>query len=224
MHAILIEVHCTNIVVNWTKLETLNASRRPHVLHHCHTLKPQHPLAIILGLCSLFTVLVFIKESRSQGRQHAKHWDKPSFPSYCVAQPLVNPSLVLPSLHSHCHEIGHTSQVFTTTFSARHSTFPTHINRQSSIPSIFQCINEIHAHRVEETRYTNHIRHRSQQKNGQNIRQGQEGLFPAQEPRAGFEQRFLDRHFRRCQPSTLYRSTVIPSRRSSATTSLPVSA
>jgi hypothetical protein len=71
LNAILIQVHCTNIVVNWTQLETLNANHRPHVLHHSRTLKPRRPLAIILGLCLLFTVLVSIKEYPSQGRQHA---------------------------------------------------------------------------------------------------------------------------------------------------------
>lgn len=82
-------------------------------------------------------------------------------------------------------------------------------------------LDETHAHQVEQARLTDRIRRCHHRKDGQNTRQGQEDLLPPQDLRAGLEQRLLGRHHIRFRRPALDSNAVIPSRRSSATTSLP---
>lgn len=62
-------------------------------------------------------------------------------------------------------------------------------HHKSSSPRCFD--HQVHAHHLGQKRFTDHIRHSSCRKHGQNNRQGQGDLLPAQESRAGIQQRLL---------------------------------
>lgn len=84
LHAILIEVHCTRIVVSGTKLKTLNASCRPQMAQHyttcltsfpCIKTSPSAPhCPRSLSAVYSSALIVSIKAPWSQARQHANAW------------------------------------------------------------------------------------------------------------------------------------------------------
>lgn len=197
--AILIEVHCTSIVVSGTKLKTLNASCRPQMAYQyttCLTSFPCIKTSPSAHHCPRSLSAVYSSSSKHLG---AKHANTPTLGQAISPLILSSPASSQPTIWFSPRCIATTTkQLVPVKCLPLNFELGTQLllyiyvsSQRSGSPSTLQCPDEIHAHQVEQPRITDRIRHHYHRKNGQNTRKGQEDLLSAQEHRAGIEQRFF---------------------------------